>query len=140
MLRAAIPADAPAMGAILSDWIDATPWMPRLHTRAEDAAFCRGLVPRAVVADAGGGASGFLSREGAGIDALYVAAADRGRGIGSALLGHAQGVAPRLVLRTFAANAPARAFYAARGFEEVGGTEGENDEGLPDIRMEWRRT
>ena len=27
------------MGAILSDWIDATPWMPRLHTRAEDAAF-----------------------------------------------------------------------------------------------------
>lgn len=46
---------------------------------------------------------------------------------------------PRLCLWTFAANVPARAFYTAMGFSETWGTEGDNAEGLPDIRMEWQR-
>ena len=138
-LRPASPADAPGMGAILSDWIDGTPWMPRLHTRAADAAFCAGLVPCATVAEAGGEVAAFLARDGAEIGALHVAGAHRRRGLGSALLAAAQGAADRLALRTFAANAPARAFYAANGFAETGGTDGDNEEGLPDIRLDWSR-
>lgn len=136
MIRPARPADAPAMAAILSDWIDATPWMPRIHTREGDAAFCASLVPSGWVS---GDVEGFLALNEGEIDALYVAEAARGKGHGSALLEHAKSRADLLSLWTFQANATARAFYAARGFAEIARTDGENDEGLPDIRMEWRR-
>lgn len=138
-IRPAAPADTSAMAEILSDWIAATPWMPVLHTREETDAFCAGLVPRALVAEADGRVAGFLAREGEEVDALYVAGRMRRRGIGGALLRAAQAAAPSLTLWTFAANAPARRFYAAHGFREVGGTRGQNAEGLPDVRLEWRR-
>ena len=124
------------MGAILSDWIDATPWMPRLHTRAEDAAFCTSLVPRAHVS---GDVDGFVAVDGEDIPALYVAQEARRKGHGRALLDHAKSGADRLALWTFAANREALAFYAAQGFAETARTDGENDEGLPDVRLEWRR-
>ena len=122
------------MAAILSDWIDATPWMPRIHTRDEDAAFCASLVPDAWVTEAG-----FLALREKDIPALYVARAARRQGRGRALLDYAKSLSPALSLWTFEANVPARAFYAAQGFEEIGRTDGDNDEGLPDIRLEWRR-
>ena len=135
-VRPARPEDAPRMGAILSDWIDATPWMPRLHTRAEDVAFCASLVPRAHVS---GKVDGFIALDGEAIPALYVARPARRQGHGRALLDHAKARADRLSLWTFAANREARAFYAAEGFVETARTGGENDEGLPDVRLEWRR-
>ena len=124
------------MGAILSDWIDATPWVPRLHTRDEDAAFCASLVPCAHVSDE---VDGFIALDGEVIPALYVAQEARRQGHGRALLDHAKSGADRLSLWTFAANAEAIAFYAAQGFSEIARTGGENDEGLPDVRLEWRR-
>lgn len=130
--------EAPALGAILSDWIDATDWMPRLHQRQDDAEFVGRLIARGQVRVARKpGAVGFIARDGAEIDALYVA--PRGQGIGRALIAEAQTLQPHLALWTFAANAPARAFYAAMGFAETGGTQGDNAENLPDIRMEWHR-
>ena len=135
-VRPARPEDAPRMGAILSDWIDATPWMPRLHTREEDAAFCAALVPHARVS---GDADGFIAVDGANIPALYVAQAARRQGHGRALLDNAKAGADRLSLWTFAANREALAFYAAQGFVQTARTDGDNDEGLPDVRLEWRR-
>ena len=43
-----------------------------------------------------------------------------------------------LTLWTFVANEGARRFYAREGFVEVGRTEGENEEGLPDVLLAWK--
>lgn len=138
-LRPAAPEDAPAMGAILSDWIDGTAWMPRLHTRAEDRGFAAGIVPRSVVW-AKDDVQGFLTLDGPQVDCLYVAEAERGRGIGRALLDHAKSRAKRLELWTFDANEAARRFYAREGFQEVERTDGAgNAERLPDVRLVWTR-
>lgn len=138
MLAAAVPGEAPLLGAILSDWIDETPWMPRLHSRAEDTGFVAGLIARGGVRVVRDGAPvGFIARQGSKVEALYVARSARRQGAGRALIVEAQQSVPHLALWTFAANGAARDFYAACGFVETGGTAGENDEGLPDIRMEW---
>jgi ribosomal protein S18 acetylase RimI-like enzyme len=138
----ATPADAPAIAAILSDWIDATPWMPRVHTHAEDRGFGRMLVDKGwthVVREEGE-AVGFLSRDRAEVHALYVAGTARGRGVGKSLLDQAKSAAPLLQLYTFEANRPAQRFYLREGFVEIGRTDGAgNDEHLPDIRYEWRQ-
>jgi hypothetical protein len=38
------------------------------------------------------------------------------------------------------ANEGARRFYARQGFVEIGRSEGENEEGLPDVLFRWRET
>lgn len=70
---------------------------------------------------------------------LYVAPARAGAGIGSALLDLVKALRPDgFSLWVFESNAPARAFYAARGLVELERTDGSgNDERAPDIRMEW---
>jgi len=141
-LRPAVPLDAGAVGGILSEFIDRTPWMPRLHSRAEEIAFADAMIARGwvTVAEGGSGVAGFMAREGAEVHALYVAGAARRTGCGRALIAAAQARAARLELWCFAANAPARAFYAAQGFTERQRTDGaRNDEKLPDIRLAWDR-
>jgi GNAT superfamily N-acetyltransferase len=132
--------DIPDLAAMLSDWIDATPWMPRIHTRDEDRAFVAGLARTRHFRVARDGATlGFLARSGAEIEALYVAGCARRRGVGTALVAEAVAEEPMLHLWTFQANQMARAFYAARGFVETDLTDGSrNDERLPDVRMEWK--
>jgi L-amino acid N-acyltransferase YncA len=141
-LRPARPEDAPALGAILSDWIDETDWMPRIHSREEDMGFAARLIDemQVMVAETRGRPVGFLARREHFVHALYLSAAARGRGIGRRLLAAAQEVADELTLWTFQANRAARDFYAAHGFHEVETGDGTgNDEGLPDVRLAWRR-
>ena len=141
-LRAAAETDAGSVGAILSEFVDTTPWMPRLHSRAEDIAHAGALIARGwvTVAEAAEGVVGFAARDGAELNALYVAQAARGQGVGSDLLAQAKRDTGSLALWTFEANAPARRFYLAHGFAETDRTDGSrNDEGLPDIRFEWKR-
>lgn len=136
----AAPGDAAAMGDVLSDWLEATPWMPKLHSRDEDAAFCGRLVATTEVWVARAPAVvGFLARDVGEVRALYIAAEARRQGVGRALLAQAQHGRAELSLWTFAANREARAFYARAGFREVGGTAGDNEAGLPDIRLRWNR-
>ena len=140
MIRAGQTGDQAAMGRILSDWIDATPWMPRLHSREEDMAFCQGLLEATevwvlILHDR---AEGFLSLRGQEIAALYLAPEARGQGHGKALLEAAKRTAERLSLWTFQANAAAVRFYLREGFEVALRTDGAgNDEKLPDLRLEW---
>jgi len=138
-LRPAGPEDAIVMAHILGAWVEETDWMPKLHTDGENRAFCQRLLPRTIVAQLGGQTVGFLTRLEEEVQCFYLAASARNRGVGSALLAEAQRARPRLALWTFAANTAARRFYSRHGFVEVCGTAGDNDEGLPDIRMEWRR-
>ena len=142
VLGPARPADAAAIGAILSDWIDETDWMPRIHKREDEQAFAADLVARGwvTVARRRGEVLGFLARDGAEVAALYVARPARGQGVGQALLDRAKRQSPRLALWTFQFNHPARAFYERAGFREQRRTGGAgNDEKLPDIRYAWER-
>ncbi|WP_371168608.1 GNAT family N-acetyltransferase [Aliiroseovarius sp. 2305UL8-7] len=79
---------APAIANILSGWIAATPWMPRVHTRGSEKGFAQTLVDRGwtSVACENERVLGFLSRDEAEIHALYLAPVARGKGIGKALL------------------------------------------------------
>jgi ribosomal protein S18 acetylase RimI-like enzyme len=143
VLRPATPLDAGRIGAILSGWIDETPWMPRVHTRAQDVAHAGTLVSRKWVTVAGHApqVSGFIARDDTEIHALYIDSECRGRGIGHALLQDAQAASNRLELWTFAENCAAQRFYERHGFVAIRTTDGAgNDEGLPDIRYRWNRT
>ena len=138
IVDAATSADASAMGAIMSDWIDATPWMPRVHTRTEEQGFARMLVDKgwATVVRRAGVPVGFLARDRGEIHALY--AAPQGQGVGKALLDYAKTHAPHLSMFAFQANVAAQRFYLREGFVETGRSDGMgNDENLPDIRYEW---
>jgi len=139
VIRAATAGDAAALGDILQDWLDATPWMPKLHDRAETRGFLGHVIAtqEGVVA---GECSGFLALDGADISCLYLADTARGQGIGKALLDHAKSARDRLDLWTFQANTGALRFYRREGFVEVKRTEGAtNDERLPDVRLSWTR-
>tara|TARA_R110002126_G_scaffold10527_7_gene48344 strand:+ start:143633 stop:144061 length:429 start_codon:yes stop_codon:yes gene_type:complete len=134
--------DAGAVGAILSEFVDTSDWMPRIHTRAEDIAHAARMIDlgRVHVVEDNGKVVGFCARNGDDLDALYVASEKRGQGIGAALLRHAQTAVDRLELWTFQANEGAQRFYLRHGFVELQRTDGSgNDERLPDIQYEWQR-
>ena len=138
--RPARPEDAPRLALILSDWIEETPWMPRLHTRDETLAYLRDMIHGGgvdVLCD-GERAQGFLQETGGHISALYLSPDARGQGWGAKLLDAAKARSDSLDLWTFAANSRARRFYRREGFVETG-TSTDNDEGLPDVRMQWTK-
>ena len=143
MLRPARPEDAAACAAVFNDWVDATPWMPRVHPRDDVQRFYREHVMatcEVTVAEMEGVVRGFLALDSEGFVAgFYLAPEARGRGVGAALMAGAKARRPeRLLLWTFVANEGARRFYAREGFVEVARTDGENEEGLPDVMLEWR--
>ena len=91
--------DAGAVGRILSEFIDTTDWMPRLHSRAEDIGFAGTMIDRGWVrVFEGDTILGFIARSDEEVCALYVARAARGQGIGTALLNDAKQVRQSLKL------------------------------------------
>ena len=142
ILRVARSTDAGRVGAILSEFIDCTDWMPRIHTRAEDLAHAGALIERGwvTVVERADEVLGFAACDGEELDALYVAEAERRQGVGTALLETLKANRDRLTLWTFQANEGAQRFYRREGFAEVERTNGtRNDERLPDVRYVWHR-
>jgi putative acetyltransferase len=140
--REGSPDDAEACAAILNDWIDATDWMPRVHPHEDVPRYFReDLFPaaRVWVAQRGDRIEGFLAQRDGLIAALYLAPPARGQGVGRGLLDRAKAASNALELWTFVANSGAQRFYAREGFAEVRRTDGENEEGLPDILYRWQR-
>ena len=90
------------------------------------------------VIDERGGIAALLVLDGEWIDQLYVP--DHfGKSHGSSLIAVAKRQrSAGLKLWTFEANSRARRFYERHGFVVTGGTNGENEEGAPDVRHEWR--
>jgi ribosomal protein S18 acetylase RimI-like enzyme len=90
------------------------------------------------VADSAGRIVAVMALSDGWIDQLYVLAEWTGRSIGSALVDHAKAMAGDcLDLWTFASNTGAQRFYERHGFIEVARTDGDNEEGEPDIRYRW---
>jgi GNAT superfamily N-acetyltransferase len=139
MIRRADPRDATSCAAIMREWIVETDWFPSLHAAAEDTPFIMSKIDKGHVwVDEGGlGLTGFMALEEDFLSCLYVARPHRRRGVGRRLLDHAKGETPRFTLWTFEANEAARLFYSREGLRETGRTDGDNDEGLPDIEFTW---
>lgn len=130
--------DAKACAAILNDWIDARDWMPRVHSHADVVDFYESFVfEKREVWVSGEPIEGFMALDLGNdvVTALYVA--KPGHGIGKRLLDHAKTGREALELWTFVANEGARRFYAREGFQEIRQTDGDNEEGLPDVLLRW---
>lgn len=89
-----------------------------------------------VAVDSDGRVIGFMSLVGDELAALFVEPSSQGRGIGTALLGHAQQVRSILTLGVYAANARAIAFYRGHGFDLLNERIDEKT-GQPEMRMRW---
>lgn len=142
-LRPARPRDDVAMARILADWADATHWVPAVHSVDAHRDHAAQLIETATVTVVArlGRPVGFLARRGGFVHALYLDSASRGRGLGTRLIARAKAETDCLTLWTHEANAEARSFYARHGFAEVERGDGSNnDEGLPEVRLEWRRS
>jgi GNAT superfamily N-acetyltransferase len=143
VLRRARPDDAAACAAVFNDWVDATEWMPRVHPHEDVMRYYFDHVLahcEVTVAEVEDRVRGFLTLDCEGLIAgFYLAPELRGRGIGHAMLATVKArAAGRLRLWTFVANEGARRFYAREGFVEAVRTDGDNEEGLPDVMLEWR--
>ncbi|XDA97497.1 GNAT family N-acetyltransferase [Sulfitobacter sp. LCG007] len=142
MISRARVLDAGAVGEVLSAANDALPWLPRIHSRAEEVRFAGDMIDAGWVKVAREGARvvGFLARDEAEIHGLYLVPQAQSRGIGTALLEAAKTESPRLGLWSFERNAKALRFYRRNGFVEVSRSDGRlNDAQLPDVRLEWQR-
>lgn len=136
-IRPATAKDGPACAAILHDWITATPWMPQRFTRADLAAILSEGLPKRAAWVIGDPVAGYLSLDPGEnhIWGLYVG--QRGQGLGRRLIDTAKTGRAHLQLNTHLPNTRAHAFYARQGFAQVGAP-WDGDDGVPEIRMEWR--
>jgi ribosomal protein S18 acetylase RimI-like enzyme len=142
-MRNARSQDMAVCAEILNEWIDATKWMPRMHSPEAVAKHYQSEVAtkrQTIVAVDASRVRGFVTMTPDHmVTALYVEQASRGQGIGGLLLERAKReLSPEVSLYVFQNNVGAQKFYAKHGFVEINRTSGDNDENLPDILMEWR--
>lgn len=138
-LRRASTEDAKACSKIVNDWIDATEWLPRHHSRDAIEDMIRSGIPLREFWVAGKPIQGYLSFnvEESQVMGLYTAL--RGTGVGKALMDRVREGRDWVQLWSHAANTKAHAFYEREGFAIVGERAAGID-GIPEIRMEWRRS
>ncbi|WP_312365636.1 GNAT family N-acetyltransferase [Ensifer sp.] len=132
-----------ACADILNRWIDATPWMPRIHDHADvERYYVETVFPErtVIVAERDNRVAGFMALSGDHfVTALYIDTPNRGTGVGSDLIETAKALSPQeLNLWTFEANDRAQRFYENQGFSAFRRTDGDNEESLPDILYHWR--
>jgi ribosomal protein S18 acetylase RimI-like enzyme len=132
-----------ACAGILNNWIDETDWMPRVHSHAEVVRYYKSVVAserKSFVVVSGSSTLGFVVL-GADqvVSALYVDRDYRRQGVGQLLLNCAKReFGDKAHLWTFQANEAAQKFYTREGFQEINRTDGDNEEGLPDLLLEWQ--
>ena len=108
------------------------PWLPSLHTEAEDRRYFEGVLRECevLVVRRDGLPIAFLALKDDTVEHLYVRPEAQRAGIGSALLEAAKSRSPSgLRLWTFQRNQGARAFYAHHGFAELELTDGSRERG-----------
>jgi GNAT superfamily N-acetyltransferase len=119
----------------------AMPWLPSLHTAAEDRRYFAGVIDECevLVVRHEGQPVAFIALKDDMVEHLYARPEAQRAGIGSALLEAAKARSPGgLRLWTFQRNQGARAFYAHHGFAELELTDGSaNEEREPDVLLAW---
>ncbi|WP_405084817.1 GNAT family N-acetyltransferase [Microbispora sp. NBC_01389] len=120
-------------------------YLPRLHSDEETRAWITHIMLPASqvwVAELHGEIAGFACFQSDWLEHLYVAPAAQGRGVGTALLGHAKKTHPHVLdLYVFQQNDGARRLYERHGFTLVEERDGSgNEENLPDAHYRWRST
>ena len=145
LIRRASPGDADAIAAVhRASMREAMPWLPDLHTPAEDRAWVAATVlphQEVWVAETAGQVVGVASLDRDDfLTQLYILPGFQGRGIGGALLETAKAARPAgFRLYAFQRNMRARRFYERRGFSAVAFGDGSgNEEGEPDVLYAWR--
>lgn len=142
-IHVAEAADLPACAAIVNDYLDEVPWLPRIKSRAEIAAmFTPGVLAERVilVADRAQGVSGYLSLATEGlVRRFYLLSGMRGRGTGAALMAEATVLHPAgLEPNVFVPNLYAQRFCAREGFvEEPEGRDNATEEGIRTLSLRW---
>jgi GNAT superfamily N-acetyltransferase len=139
-IRRATPEDVDAITDVYLASRDAAPMPAGVHPRDEVRDHTRRVLPDrdAFLAIDDGQPVGVLLLEGDSLNWLFIHPGAQGRGVGSALLDHAKTLRPGgLALWVFEMNTPAQRFYEERGFIAVRRTDGDNEEGAPDIRYVW---
>lgn len=143
-IRSATRSDMARCGEILNDWIDATPWMPRVHSHQDVVRYHTDFVHEnrdVLVAERDGNeVCGFAATSSdAVVTGFYLAPDARRKGLGRQLLNQIKQAYPSgLHLWTFVANTGARKFYEREDFTEERRTDGDNEENLPDILYCWQ--
>ena len=102
--------------------------------------FVETVMPSAEVSvvETNGAVSGVLVLNGNWIEHLYIDPGWTNHGFGTALIEQAKVECPEVLeLWTFESNRGAQRFYERHGFRTVGGTDGDNEEGEPDIHYRW---
>ena len=116
---------------------------PSVHDDESIAGFVRNkMIPsfETWVAIEGDVIIGLLALEDDWVNQLYLLPGRTGEGIGSELLSLAKDRRPAgLQLWAFQSNTRAVAFYGRHGFVAEAWTDGDNEEGAPDVRLVWRR-
>jgi len=144
-VRRGTPADAPELAELF--WqvrSEAVPRIPMIvHPRESVLPFVQNVLLAEFevwVAESAGRLVGFLAVvEPDVLGHLYIRAEHTGRGLGTRLLEVAKGRFPQgLQLWAFQGNLDALRFYEQHGFVPVEHTDGDNEEGAPDVRMVWR--
>jgi GNAT superfamily N-acetyltransferase len=139
-LRRAGVEDAQTITDIYLASRDAAPMPPGIHPPDDVRDYTRSVLPDrnvwlAIVDDQ---PVGVLLLQGDQLNWLFVRPEAQGTGVGTALLEQAKRECPTgLALWVFEMNTPAQQFYARHGFVEVRRTDGDNEEGEPDIRLVW---
>jgi GNAT superfamily N-acetyltransferase len=121
-------ASIPTIPAPIHDDDDVRSWLVGMVSSARDLWVAAGTE---IVA--------MMLLDGHWIDQLYVDPASTGHGLGSRLISQAKLLHPdRLDLWTFETNTGARRFYERHGFVAWETTDGNNEEGAPDVHYVWR--
>jgi GNAT superfamily N-acetyltransferase len=118
------------------------PYLPNLHTDQETLEWIAGFVLPSLevwIAAAPDELAGYFALEGDLLDQFYVTPRWQRRGVGRLMMSKAKELRPvQLILRCFAINAPARAFYEKCGFVAAEFSDGQdNEEHLPDVLYRW---
>ena len=143
MIRRATAADAAAVAEVwlLSRKASVPAIPPPVHDDADVRLFfAQVVIPErdTWVIDLDGEVVALLALEGGWVDHLYVRPDHVGHGLGSELLALAKRQRPDgLDLWTFQSNVGARRFYERHGFTAVAMTDGDNEEGEPDVHYRW---
>lgn len=137
-LRLACIADAPVCAKIVSDWIDETDWLPRMHSRMSIEEMIAAAIPMREFWVAGNPILGYLSfnSDASQIMGLYTAV--RGGGVGKALMDRVKEGRKWIHLWSHAVNFRAHKFYRREGFVEIE-SKSEGADGIPEIHMEWTK-